>query len=113
MKQIVKKTTGVHESGEIAKKNILNPVVWDADKAITETEMVTSDKAAAIKELRIEKEGEIHRVFVQFTWRQGEYFLTTTRTSEKPREFKHFGRLIEYIEKTYPSIKSFEVQIKK
>lgn len=113
MKQTVKKATGIPESGEIAKNADSKPVVWDAEKAITETEMVTSDKAAAIKELRIEKEGEIHRVFVQFTWRQGEYFLTTTRTSEKPREFKHFGRLIEYIEKTYPSVKSFEVQIKK
>lgn len=113
MKQTVKTVVDTAVTDNNAKNTDSNLVVWDAEKAITETEMVTSDKAAAIKELRIEKEGEIHRVFVQFTWRQGEYFLTTTRTSEKPREFKHFGRLIEYIEKTYPSVKSFEVQIKK
>lgn len=56
--------------------------------------------------------GEAHRVFVQLTWRQGELFLTTTRTSEKPQEFKDFSRLVEHIEKTYPSVTSFSVELK-
>lgn len=85
----------------------------DLQKGISELEVVISDRNSAIKNLRIEKKGEYFLVFVQLTWREGEYFLATARAFKKPREFKDFARLVEYIEKTYPSINRFEVIIKK
>lgn len=84
---------------------------WDSETSITETEIVTADKNGAIKSLRIEKVGEGLHVFVKLTWRKEELCLTTTRAAGKPREFKDFSRLVEYIQKTLPSVKSFEVQI--
>lgn len=85
--------------------------VWDSETSITEAEIVTADKNGAIKSLRIEKVGEAHHVFVKLTWRKEELCLTTTRAAGKPREFKDLTRLVEYIQKTLPSVTSFEVQI--
>ena len=113
MGSIVDKAADRPKGGKSLKNGESDEIFWDTEKAISETELVISDQNNAIKELRIEKDGESHRVFVKLTWRQGEFFLATTRSSAKPRNFKHLGRLVEHIEKTYLSVKSFHVQILK
>lgn len=100
------------QSGQSGESASGSGAHWNEEQAITESEVVVADKNGAIKALRVEKDGKAHRVFVQLTWRQGELFLTTTRTSEKPREFKDFSRLVEHIEETYPSVTSFSVELK-
>ena len=83
----------------------------DSHASITEAQLQIADQNNALKAIRIEKVGEVHHLYVQLTWRKEELVLTTTRTSVKPREFKHFGRLVEYVEKTCLSVKSFTVHI--
>ena len=85
---------------------------WNVERAITENEVVLAEKNGALKTVRVEKFGNSHRIFVQFTWRHEELFLSTTRTSKKPREFKDFSRLVQHIEKTYPSVNNFIVDLK-
>ena len=99
----------ISEAGERIERR----KVWDPETSITETEIVTADKNGAIKLLRIEKVGEVLHVYVKLTWRKEELFLTTTRTAGKPREFKDFTRLVEYIQKMLPTVKTFESNIER
>lgn len=94
-----------------AQRTIERRKFQDSEFSITESELLIADKNDAVKALRIEKVGEVHHVFAQLTWRKEELVLTTTRTSVKPRAFKHIGRLVDYIRKTCPSIMHFNVKI--
>ena len=85
---------------------------WNSEQSITESEVVLAEKNGALKTVRVEKFGDSHRIFVQLTWRHEELFLSTIRGPKKPREFKDFTRLVQHIEKTYPSVKKFIVELK-
>ena len=106
-------TTSPAQNGDVTegKASVDRRKVWDPETSITETEIVTADKNGAIKLLRIEKVGEVIHVFVKLTWRKEELFLTTTRTAGRPREFKDFTRLVEYIQKMLPTVKTFETNL--
>jgi len=85
---------------------------WDAELSITEANAVQSEKNKALKAIRIGRLGASSFVlYMQLTWCTDEMFLCTTRTRSEPREFKHMGRLIEYIEATYPSVKKLQITL--
>ena len=86
--------------------------MWNTDLAITEADAILAAKSGALQSMRIVKNGDEFHVFVRFTWRKEELFLSTTRTQKEPRKFKHVGRLIEYIENHYPNLASVEVVLK-
>ena len=86
--------------------------VWRSENAITESALILADKNNAIKTLRIERVGSANRVFIQLTWRKEELFLTTTRKFDRPREFRNFERLVDYVQHTLHSVNCFSVDIK-
>ena len=89
-----------------------NMETWDAELSITEANAVQSEKNKALKAIRIGRLGESSFVlYMQLTWCADEMFLCTTRTRSEPREFKHMGRLIEYIEAAYPSVKKLQITL--
>lgn len=110
--QISKIPLAENAEGTEGNDRIDGQKVWNPETSITETEIVTADQNGALKLLRIEKVGEVLHIFVMLSWRKEELFLTTMRSACKPREFKDFTRLVEYIQKMLPSVKSFEVKFK-
>jgi hypothetical protein len=86
--------------------------VWSPENAITESALIVADKNNAIRTLRIERVGAANRVFIQLTWRKDELFLTTTRRFDRPREFKNFERLVDYVQHTLHSVICFSVDVK-
>ena len=82
-----------------------NIIMWDPELSITEPEADTASRNAAVAAIRIVKTGpDTFHVLLKLTWRKHEVFLCTTRARKEPRQFKHLGRLIEYIEEHFPTI---------
>ncbi len=78
----------------------------DLTQSITEAEAAIAEQNQAISALRIEKIGTVFTIHLRLNWRKDEVFMSTTRDKKTPREFKHSGRLIEYIEAKFPSQKT-------
>lgn len=88
---------------------------WDPDMAITESDLVNANLYLSIKALRIEKSGGSFLLFAELMLASnpGEFYLATMRSDAKPREFRHLGRLIEYVERVCTSVDSLQITIRK
>lgn len=83
--------------------------MWNPQLSITEADAVLNAKNGAVTSIRIIKNDDSFVVLLQLAWRKDELFLCTTRNNKHPREFKHIGRLLEYVEENYPGIDRVEL----
>jgi hypothetical protein len=86
--------------------------MWNPKNSITEADVILAAKNGTLKSLRIEKNGEKFHVCLCLTWRKEELFLSTTRNRKRPRQFHHLGRLVEYIESSFPGIEAILLLLK-
>ena len=87
--------------------------MWNPECASSEADAILADKNGALKSMRIIKAGDDFHVLLYYTWRKEELFLSSTRSQKEPRKFRHIGRLLEHIERTFPSLEKLEIVLTK
>ncbi len=100
-------TAPVFESGPVR-------VVFAAEYAVTEAELVTAARNGAISALRIvrRKDFDDHFLAIRLSWRkEHQLFLAPTRTTDRPRAWKSLERMINWLSETVPGVRSITLQL--
>jgi len=85
---------------------------WNPKFSIREPDVILAEQSGTLKSVRIVKNGQEFYMFVQLSWlKDQDFFFSTTRSKKEPRRFRHIGRLLEYIEKNFQSIKAVTIEI--
>ena len=83
----------------------------DMRQSVTEPEAIFAEQSRAILAMRIAKIGASYTVHLVLNSQKSEVFISTTRYRKQPKEYMHLGRLIAFVESTFPSIKTLELTL--
>lgn len=89
----------------------INMTPWNPENAITEPDLELAAKKEAVKKFYITQCTEGFYITVRLNWRDDDIHLATRRERDKPKMFKHIGRLIEHIRAKFPNITFIQLHL--